>query len=238
MSYFCNFNQNQMKKLFQNKTFITAALLALVLSVFLIWGTSETEKTIGLVSIPEFKASQILKSVHFEEDSLVQEIVTVTYDFETLDITNYILIKFRNSTKNLNELFDPQKFTSNSSPSQNVFGVKVWDYQSQAKEIDFKYNYTQSPISETELSDTILIQRFDEIDQKIQISLTQENTVDLEYSILKKFLPTFVFYKRNTDMYLIIAYRLNDTVNKWVTDEELKKTLYLLVKNWGVYEKR
>lgn len=227
-----------MKKLFKNRTFIVLALLALVLSAFLVWGTSETEKTIGLVPIPEFKASQILKTVHFEEDSLVQEIVTVTYDFETLDITNYILIKFRNSTRSLNELFDSQKFTSNSSFSQNVFGVKAWDYHSQSNEIDFKYNYTQSPISEKELSDTVLIQRFDEIDEKIQVSLTSEHTVDLEYSIQKNFLPTFVFYKRNTDLYLIIAYRLNDTENKWVTDEELEKTLYLLVKNWGVYEKR
>ena len=227
-----------MKKLFKKKTFIVLALVALILSAFMVWGTSETEKTIGLVTIPEFKASQILKTVHFEEDSLVQEIVTITYDFETLDITNYILIKFRNSTKNINELFDSQRFSSISSPSQNVFGVDVWNYHSQSNDIDFKFNYTQSPIYQKEVSDTVLIQRYDEIDEKIQVSLTPEHTVDLEYSIKKNFLPTFVFYKRNTDLYLIIAYRLNDKENKWVTDEELEKTLYLLVKNWGVYEKR
>ena len=227
-----------MKKLVKNKTFIVFALLALVLSAFMVWGTSKTEKTIGLVHIPEFKASQILKTVHFEEDSLVQEIVTVTHDFESLDITNYVLIKFKNSEKNLSNLFDSQKFSQPSTAFQNVFGVKVWDYHIHSQEIDFKYNYTQAPSSQKELSDTVLIQRFGEANQKIQVSLTPARTVDLEYSITEKFLPTLVLYKKNTDLYFIIAYRLNDKVNKWVTDEELNKSLYLLVKNWGVYEKK
>ncbi|GEM_PF-1955120 len=227
-----------MKRIFKSrisKIFVILFILGIGLLIFMIWGLHDTNQKMGLkVSIPEIDAEKIVKSLYYENDSLVEETVSIV---SNNTFSDYTIIKIKNSEQNINKFLSNRDFKEYASSPLNVFGIDVWNYHEKADIIDFKYRYTTPPIAEKELADTVLIQRFDKKDEKIEISLTTENKKDMEIKIKQNLPPTIVLYKRKTNLYLMVVYRIYDKENKWVTQEELEKNLYPLVKNWGVYEK-
>ena len=223
-----------MRKLFRNKVFIVFLILFVVIGVFLIWGAFQTGKASRVVNIPEIKAEEILKNVYLKNDSVAGESVLITYSGNDLDITYYLMLKFTND-KPLDELSNTSSFDRRIKIyKQGYSGFTFWNYPDASEKIDFKYHYTHPPISQEELSDSVLVQYFDSAN--LEISLTVEQKRDIGLEIKKP--ASIVLYKKDKYLYFIYIIRPYDQENKWVTQKELENTLYPLVKNWGVYEKR
>lgn len=222
-----------MKKLFRNKVFIIFLILFVGVGGFLIWGASQSGKTSGFINIPEI-AEEIYKGVYLKNDSVVGESVMITYSGNNLDMTNYAMLKFAND-KSLDELGNISSFDNRIKLyTQGYSGFTFWNYPEVSEKVDFKYHYTNKPVLQEKLFDTILVQNFDNAD--IEISLNGEGKRDIGLEIKKP--ATVVLYKKDKYLYFIYVIRPYDQENKWVTREELERTLYPLIKNWGVYEKK
>lgn len=223
-----------MKKLFRNKVFIIFLILFVGVGGLLIWGASQSGKTSGVINIPEIKAEEIYKGIYLKNDSVAGESVMITYSGNNLDITHYAMLKFAND-KPLDELSNISSFDNRIKLyTQGYSGFTFWNYPEVSEKIDFKYHYTNEPVSQEKLSDTILVQNFDNTD--IEISLNGEGKRDVGLEIKRP--ATVVLYKKDNYLYFIYVIRPYDQKNKWVAQQELERTLYPLIKNWGVYEKK
>ena len=227
-----------MKKIFKSRIgrmFVVLFVLGIGLLIFMIWGLHDANQKIGLkVNIPEIQNEDILKNIYFQNDSIIAESVLITYNEEKPDKTYYVLFKFIN-TKEISDIIynDIPLINHPNINTERIFGFTLWG-DLKSSNIISKYQYTTLPVSQKTLSDTIVIQNFEKTE--IGISLTDNSKKDLGFKIEKP--STVVLYKRNTILYFIWVNRLYDTKNKWITEEELENTLYPLVKNWSVYEKR
>lgn len=224
-----------MKRLFRSKVFIGLVVLAIGFVIFMIWGIFQTNKTSGLrINISEIQAEEILKNIYVKNDSIVGESAMITYSGDNLDMSHYVMLKFTND-KSLDELRNNSSFdTRIKLYKQGFSGFTFWNYPKTSEKIDFKYHYTNDPILQEELSDTVLVQNFD--NTNIEVSLTDELKKDIGLEIKKP--ATVVLYKNGNYLYFIYVLRPYDRENKWVSREELEKTLYPLIKNWGIYEKQ
>ena len=223
-----------MRKLFRNKVFIVFLILFIGIGTFFIWGLNESVKTSGLINIPEITAEEILKNIYLKNGSVAGESVMITYDKNNLDITHYVMLKFAND-KPLDELINNSSFNNQTKLyTQGYSGFIFWNYPSASEKIDFKYHYTHPPITQEELSDSVLVQNFDSTN--LEMSLTEEQKRDIGLEIKKP--ATIVLYNKDKYLYFIYVIRPYDKKNKWLSREELEKTLYPLIKNWGVFEKK
>lgn len=220
-----------MRKLFKNKVFIIFLFLFVGVGGLLIWGAFQAGKTGGIISIPEIEAEEILKGVYLRNNTVAGESVMITYSGNNLDMTHYVMLKFAND-KSLDELRNTSSFDSRTKLyRQGYSGFTFWNYPEISEKVDFKYHYTNEPVLQEELSDTVLVQNFD--NANIEISLTDEQKRDVGLEIKKP--ATVVLYKKDKYLYFIYVIRPYDQENKWVSREELEKTLYPLVKNWGIW---
>ena len=221
-----------MKKLFKNKFFIAFLLVGMVFLALMAWGLHKSKDTMGLkLDIPELQGEPV-KSIHFENDSLVIQTVTILKDER---FTIYMMLKSVTS-KSLNELEQKQKFKVRATSYSETLGFKLWDYPSIInKEIDFGYYMKSLPMEEYKLSDTILIQKFKNME--IEMSLTEERERNLSIDIISPSPSTLVLYKKGKDLYFI-AVNIPFGSDQFIPQDELMETVYLLVKNWDVYERR
>lgn len=141
------------------------------------------------------------------------------------------MLKFAND-KPLDELINNSSFDNRTKLyTQGYSGFTFWNYPSASEKIDFKYHYTLPPITQEESSDSVLVQNFDSTN--IEISLTEEQKRDIGLEIKKP--STIVLYNKDKYLYFIFVIRPYNQENKWVSGEELEKTLYPLIKSWSVY---
>lgn len=223
-----------MRKLFKNKVFIIFLFLSIGVGGFFIWGLNESIKTSGFINIPEIKAEKIYKGVYLKNDSVLGESAMITYSSNNLDMSHYVMLKFTND-KSLDELRNNSSFDNRTKLyTQGYSGFTFWNYPEASEKINFKYHYTNQPVSQEKLSDTVLVQNFD--NTNIEVSLTDELKKDISLEIKKP--ATVVLYKNGNYLYFIYVLRPYDQQDKWVSREELEKTLYPLIKNWGIYEKQ
>lgn len=218
-----------MKKLFRNKVFIAFLILFMGFITFLIWNLTKSIEANGFISISEIEADEIFKNVYLKNDSVVGESVLITYDKNNQNISNYVMLRFTND-KPVDELLNKSSFDRRKKLySQGFSNFIFWNYPNTSEKIDFKYHYTNIPILQEELSDTVLVLNFD--NTNIEISLTEERKKDIELEIQKP--TTLVLYKKEEFLYIIYAIRPYDQENKWVSQKELINNLYPLIKNWG-----
>jgi len=198
----------------------------------------DVNKTKGLhVKIPEIERARIInKDLEVMDDSLVMETVLIVKD--SSDTYFYTIFKFRNIKNEWSELSSINNHLGLKESwitSMKSNDITINDLHPKAKYIDFHYRYSLPPLSFNTLSDTIFIQKFES--NRIEVSLTEKNRNDLYIKKKKPF--KLILYKHGNNLYLILAeLTFKDKDNKWISDTELKKTLYPLVKNWGIYEKR
>ena len=218
-----------MKQLFRNKFFIAFLLVGMVFLALMAWGLHKSKDTMGLkLDIPELEG-ELVKDIYFENDSLVIQVVSI-FKEETVD---YLMLKAITSDS-LNKLKQDKRFQVGETSYLEVYGFKIWDYPTADKNVNFRYYTKQLPVEEIELSDTLLIQKFENMD--MEISLTGEEKRDLGLNYKKP--STLVLYKKENNLYFIVASKPFDWEDHWIPQDELVTTVYLLVKNWDVYERR
>ena len=133
-----------MKQLFRNKFFIAFLLVGAILGIILIWGAYKSKDTMGLkLDIPELQGKPV-KSIHFENDSLVIQSVTILKDKKFI---NYLMLKTSSSSP-IDKLSQSKKFKVGSTSYLERSGFKIWDYPPISKKIDFSYYTKNSPIEQ------------------------------------------------------------------------------------------
>lgn len=220
-----------MKVLFKHKFLWVVGLLIMVLLLFGIWFSAKEGRHNGIIDIPGIQAERIMKSVLIKNDRIWAESVLITYNQDSVDMSHYALLKLENH-KPLNELKKASPFTNRFRLYTWGFSTfKFWKFPPMFDKTDVNWYSSTTPLSKTELSDTVLIYNFNPTE--IEISLSEDLKRDVGLTSEKP--VTIALYEREGSLYFIYVSRPYE--KDWVKLEELEQNLYPLVSAWELYKK-